>query len=147
MNADWVRGSQLAMAMPGTVQSVVQSRENGPLLATVALTASDWCISTERSAHERRRGAAMKMLNEPEFRDPPTPKRGRPGWVPLIDKVRANPGRWALVAYNPGGATKGNLMKWFPGLEVMTVGSGEKRELWVRWPEQIDGEGGAPDVR
>jgi hypothetical protein len=29
-------GEQLAMAMPGTVQSVVECRENGPLIATVA---------------------------------------------------------------------------------------------------------------
>lgn len=34
--AESVVPGQLAMAMPGTVQSVVQSRENGPLLATVA---------------------------------------------------------------------------------------------------------------
>lgn len=36
LSADYVAPAQLSMAMPGTVQSVVQCRENGPLLATVA---------------------------------------------------------------------------------------------------------------
>jgi hypothetical protein len=35
-SADYRRGGQLAMSMPDTVQSVVASRENGPLIAAVA---------------------------------------------------------------------------------------------------------------
>lgn len=35
-DADYVRPSQLAMAMPGTVESVVRSHDNGPLLAAAA---------------------------------------------------------------------------------------------------------------
>lgn len=35
-HADTVRGSQLSMSMPETVQSVVQCQDNGPLLAAVA---------------------------------------------------------------------------------------------------------------
>ena len=44
-----------------------------------------------------------------EFRDPPPPKKARRNWQKIADQLKANPGRWAVVASGPRRSSVANI--------------------------------------
>lgn len=73
------------------------------------------------------------------WKDPPAETwRGKGRWLPILDELKRNPGKWALVAENINPGT-GYSLKMVHGVEVRLVRSDtcddKKRDLYARWPE------------
>ena len=74
-----------------------------------------------------------------KFEEPPARVAQRGRWLPVIAELKANPGRWALIAENVATGGISAMRKTYPGVEVRTVGNRNNRaaKVYARW---MDGE-------
>lgn len=81
-------------------------------------------------------------MSDLKWEEPPSAPNSGPNrkWAPVVEQLRANPGRWAFVAEG-GGMSIVQTLKRYDGVEVTTRGQKNgKADIYARFVAGVSGE-------